>query len=340
MNRESPISRSSKAASVLIVVPTLNESDHIERVVRDLLSSVSDNASLVVADGGSTDETRSIVRRLGAVDRRVRLVDNPLRIQSAGVNRAVREHGDWGDFLLRADAHADYPPDFCETLLEEISLTGADAVTVPMNTIGRSGFRAGVAAAQNSFLGTGGSAHRTGRGGRFVEHGHHALMRLDAFRAVGGYDESFSHNEDAELDLRLIQAGARIWLTDRVRIGYMPRGDVPSLFRQYFNHGRGRVATLMKHRRRPRLRQVVPLAVPFALALAFVGAIAALAGAGSEWLLLAVPALAWAVICLVSGLLLALHARSPAVAWAGPAAMVMHLAWSLGFLARLVGETR
>ena len=32
-------------------------------------------------------------------------------------------------------------------------------------------------------------------------------MRIAAFRGVGGYDESFSHNEDAELDYRLRQAG-------------------------------------------------------------------------------------------------------------------------------------
>ena len=40
-------------------------------------------------------------------------------------------------------------------------------------------------------------------------------MRIAAFRAVGGYDESFSHNEDAELDYRLRQAGYRIWMTDK-----------------------------------------------------------------------------------------------------------------------------
>ena len=51
-------------------------------------------------------------------------------------------------------------------------------------------------------------------------------MRIAAFRAVGGYDESFSHNEDAELDLRLTREGGRIWLTDKVRIGYHPRAPL------------------------------------------------------------------------------------------------------------------
>lgn len=340
MNRETPISAATAVANVLIVVPTLNEEKHVGRVVRRLLSGVNGHASLVVADGGSTDRTRDIVRRLAERDRRVRLVHNPLGVQSAGVNRAVRELGHQADYLIRADAHADYPHDFCERLLEEIVMTGAEAVTVRMRTLGRRGFRAGVAAAQNSYLGTGGSPHRVGRGGRFVEHGHHAIMRVDAFRAVGGYDESFGHNEDAELDLRLTQAGGRIWLTDRVTVGYVPRRDARSLFRQYFNHGHGRAATLIKHRVPPRPRQVLPLAVPVALAAAFVGAVAAVAGAGPKWLLLFAPALGWAATCLLGGILLAARERSAAVAWAGPAALVMHLAWSLGFFWRLAGGRR
>ena len=49
------------------------------------------------------------------------------------------------------------------------------------------------------------AARSTAQGaeGHWADHGHHALMRISAFRAVGGYDESFSHNEDAELDYRL-----------------------------------------------------------------------------------------------------------------------------------------
>ena len=51
-------------------------------------------------------------------------------------------------------------------------------------------------------------------------------MRVAAFRAVGGYDESFSHNEDAELDYRLRAAGYRIWMTDKTFMVYYPRASV------------------------------------------------------------------------------------------------------------------
>jgi hypothetical protein len=75
--------------------------------------------------------------------------------------------------------------------------------------------------------------------GAFVDHGHHALMEIAAFRAVGGYDPDFAHNEDAELDHRLRAAGYDIWLTGRTAITYFPRRALPALARQYFNFGRG-----------------------------------------------------------------------------------------------------
>jgi hypothetical protein len=77
---------------------------------------------------------------------------------------------------------------------------------------------------EHSILGNGGAAHRNETGGRWVEHGHHALMTINAFRAVGGYDETFTHNEDAELDARLKAERFHIYLTAETQVTYYPRG--------------------------------------------------------------------------------------------------------------------
>lgn len=316
--------------SLLIVIPTLNEAAHIAGVITALLDGAPESTLLVVADGGSRDATRAIVAGLARQDPRLRLVDNPLRLQAAGINRAVALCGDGFSHLLRADAHAGYPPGFARTLLDEMERTGATSVTVAMETVAHSPFTEAVAAAQNSLLGTGGSAHRIGAGGRFVDHGHHALMRMDAFRAVGGYDPGQSHNEDAELDHRLTRAGGRIWLTDRVRIRYLPRQSLGALFRQYRAHGRGRAMTVAKHGLRLKPRQIAPALVPPAVLAAVAGAAFSPLGAG--WLMLAVPALGWTGLCLVYGVALAVRARRWQVLMSGPVAMAMHLGWGTGFL--------
>lgn len=316
---------------VLIVVPALNEAGHIGEVIPALLADAPSGTTLVVADGGSEDDTRNVVLRLSRSDPRILLIDNPARLQSAGVNRAVDLLGDGASHVLRADAHADYPPGFCRDLLAEMAATGADSVTVTMQTRASSPFTEAVAAAQNSALGTGGSAHRTGGGGRFVDHGHHALMQIDAFRAVGGYDPTQSHNEDAELDYRLRLSGHAIWLSGKVAVGYHPRRSLGALFSQYLRHGAGRARTVMRHGMRLRPRQMAPLLVPPAVLLALAGIAAALAGvAGGLWLTL--PAAIWAGICLTGGTVLAIRARRWPILLAGPVAMAMHLGWGTGFL--------
>ena len=85
---------SAPTASVLVVIPCLNEVEHIEGVVTKLLVEVNRiNMKIVIADGGSTDGTRAIIRRLVEQNRAVFFLDNPKRIQSAGVNRAVQNYG-------------------------------------------------------------------------------------------------------------------------------------------------------------------------------------------------------------------------------------------------------
>ena len=318
---------------VLIVVPTLNEANHIEAVITSLLEDAPPGTRLVVADGGSTDATAMLVKRMD--DPRIHFITNPRRIQSAAINLAVATMADGATHLLRADAHAQYPRGFLRILMEDMRSTNASAVTVGMTTLANRGFSAGVAAAQNSRLGTGAAAHRTGLGGRFIDHGHHALIRMDAFRAVGGYDACQSHNEDAEFDYRLTRNGGRIWLSGRTEIGYHPRQTAKALFLQYLRFGAGRADTLMKHGLMPRLRQMLPVLVAPAVALAGIALAPALLTGSWVWGAMLAPAVLWAVLCLGYGAVLTVTQRRLAVLWAGPAAMLMHLGWSIGFQWRI-----
>jgi succinoglycan biosynthesis protein ExoA len=308
--------------SVLAIVPCLNEAANLDRLLRQMLSDDAIDL-LVVTDGGSTDGSREIASGHERSNDRIRLLDNPDRIQSAGVNRAVREFGQDFTWILRIDGHCDYPDDFASMLLEAARARDSSAVAVPMVTRGRGGFQSAIAAAQNSVLGTGGSAHRHLGNGRFVDHGHHALIDRALFAAVGGYCESMPCNEDAEFDRRLTVVGGRIWLEPKAAITYYPRRGPIALWRQYFRYGVGRARTVRRHRMRMHLRQALPLLVPAALALAALMPI--------HWLF-AAPASAWLSVCLLAGLIVGVRSGGGWAFAAGIAAAIMHLSWACGFL--------
>ncbi|MEK0165549.1 glycosyltransferase family 2 protein [Phaeobacter sp. A36a-5a] len=314
---------------VLVVIPTLNEAAAIrpclESLLRDPLLRDPDRSALVVADGGSDDDTVAIVESLAeTAPIKIHVLHNPDRIQSAGINRAVAEFGGGFDVLLRCDAHAIYPADYATALCAALRENDdRAAVVVAMQSEGRSEFGKAAAWVVDTPFGSGGAAHRGGRTSGYVDHGHHALMDLHWFRRVGGYDASFSHNEDAELDWRLLAAGGRIWLAGDVRLGYVMRSTPVALWRQYQNYGAGRAATLIKHRMRPRLRQIVPVANLLLCGLALVAA--------PFWpLALIWPLVYLTVVIVVTGI--ACLRLGGAGIWSGVALVLMHMGWALGLV--------
>jgi len=313
----------------LVVIPCLNEAAHIESVLAKITAEMQRlNLRIVVADGGSVDGTRDILVRLATQNRNFIPMDNPKRIQSAAVNTAVCKYGGDAQFLIRVDAHGSYPDHYCEQLLEVQSRTHADSVVVSMQTVGHTCFERAAAAAQNSTLGNGGAAHRNEARGSWVDHGHHALMTMEAFTAVGGYDETFSHNEDVELDARLKAAGFHIYLSGETQIVYYPRGSMTGLFQQYFKIGQGRARNFLQHDIPFRVRHIILVAIGPILCLALLAPLATI---------FAVPAFLWALLCLSFGVVLGIREQDGCAAASGFAAMAMQVGWSFGFIRGLCG---
>ncbi|MFD1157680.1 glycosyltransferase family 2 protein [Roseovarius aestuarii] len=319
-----------RASEPLIVVPCLNEAAHIGTLLAQLRRTIARvGGRIVVVDGGSTDGTFDIAAKHANLCPRVHLMRNPQRIQSIGINMAVERFGDMATHLIRIDSHCGYPEDFCDLLLQDARSVYADCIVVGMVAQGNNRIQRINATVQNSFIGNGGSRHRVHPLAGYVDHGHHALIKLAAFRAVGGYDPSFTHNEDAELDYRLRRAGYRIWLTSKTVVTYYPRDTLHALARQYFNHGKGRASNLIKHRIIPGLRQAkVVLVLPAVL----------VAGLSGFSVAFAVPALIWVSACLGAGVAMVIRTRQPDLVISGISAMLMHFSWSLGFWQRVISR--
>ncbi|MBU6372127.1 MAG: glycosyltransferase [Alphaproteobacteria bacterium] len=311
---------------VLVVIPTLDEERHIEGVLAQLIEGDPRmrDVRVVVADGGSRDSTRARVAEFARRAPNVVLLDNPERLQSAAVNRAVAAHGADMDVLVRCDAHAAYPASYVLDVAQALVQRDVDSLVVPMDARGEGCFQRAVAWIVDTPLGAGGAAHRGGRRSGYVDHGHHAAFKVARFRELGGYDPTFSHNEDAEYDKRLAASGGRIFLEAGLRKIYYPRTTFRALWRQYRNYGRGRARTILKHAAPPAPRQMAPVAnlvlQVSALALAPLAPVTLVAPAAYLGALVAVSALTASARGSLCGL------------GAGPALFAIHTAWAIGFV--------
>jgi len=253
---------------VTIAMPCLNEAAFIEACLRSIQAQTypRDRIEILVADGGSTDPTRDILDRLAATDSRIRLIDNPDRVQAAGLNRILAEAR--GDVIVRMDVHCEYAPDYVEKCITILERTGADNVGGAQRCRGRTEFELAVCAALTSPLGVGGAAYRSPDNEGFVDTVFLGAYRRSVFERIGPWDPAAITNEDAELNQRLVSAGGRIYLGREIVVHYTPRGSLGSLSRQYYRYGNGRARTLLKHRRFLSIRPALPfLAVATGLLL-------------------------------------------------------------------------
>jgi glycosyltransferase involved in cell wall biosynthesis len=249
-----------KLPFVSIIMPVRNEAVFIERAVQSVLESdyPSERMEVLIVDGLSDDGTRQIVEKLSESDARVKMLDNPRRIVPTAMNIGIRAA--WGEIFIRFDGHAEIPTDFVSKSVQcldenpEAWIVGGYIETVADDYIGRA-----IASAMCSPVGVGNARFRLGNYEGWVDtlaFGAHHKWIVDK---IGYFDEELVRNQDDEFNLRIIQAGGKIWMSKSIHSTYYSRTSLGKLWRQYFQYGFWRVRTLQKHKRPAVPRQLMPL---------------------------------------------------------------------------------
>ncbi|MBP9087172.1 MAG: glycosyltransferase family 2 protein [Kofleriaceae bacterium] len=243
---------------VTIAMPAFNEEHYIERCIRTVQEQdyPRDRIEVLIADGRSTDQTRAIIDRLAVEDPRIKLIDNPDKLQASGLNRIVRAAT--GEIVVRMDVHCEYAPDYVRRAVEVMEKTGADNVGGAQRAKANTTFQRALCAALASPLGVGGAKYRSPEAEGFVDTVFLGAFRRRVFETVGMWDPGAITNEDAELNQRILAAGGRVFLSRELVVHYFPRDSIKTLAQQYFRYGRGRARTLLKLGSFPTLRPLLP----------------------------------------------------------------------------------
>ena len=218
---------------VSIVIPARNEAANIETAVRSILSSAYDPFELVVVDDRSTDETASIVERLAASDRRLRLVrGEPLPEGWYGKPWACLQgyRASQGGIVLFTDADTRHEPELLGRAVGAIRQTGASLVTVAPRQLCESFWERLVMPQIWLLLGLRyhpRGVNRARRGRDVIANGQFILTTREAYEAAGTH-AAVKHEvaEDLALAQAYIRAGHRLHFAfaDRLMETRMYRG--------------------------------------------------------------------------------------------------------------------
>lgn len=310
--------------SVSVIIPARNEAATIGKTLQAILAQQYDGAyEVVVADGGSTDNTLKSIKRVAGDDPRIRIVENPLRSTPAGLNAAIA--ATTGEIIVRCDGHAILPAGYVERAVQTLLRTGADVVGGVQAATGRNPVQRAVAQAMTSRLGVGDAKfHHGGKEGP-TDTVYLGVFRREVLDRVGWFDTGLIRNQDYELNYRVRANGGVVWFDPELKVAYNARRSFGKLWRQYFQYGAGKRFMLGKHPRSLRWRQLAPPSLIVGLLASVVLLIS------GNRLGLVIPALYGAAILATTAA--AVARRKDLAALLLPLVFpTMHLAWGAGFL--------
>jgi succinoglycan biosynthesis protein ExoA len=281
---------------------------------------------VVVADDG--DDTGRILERVAASDTRVRAVPNPSGRTPTAMNIGIRAAR--GDVVVRVDAHGTVERGYVAAGVEALERTQAAAVGGVAEFVSSRDARIAeaIAIAMGSKLGAGTAAFRTADAETEADTIMWGVYPRELFERVGYFDEELIRNQDDELCHRIRLHGGKLVITPAMRFQHAARGTLGGLWRQYYEWGSFRVATLAKHGRPGAPRQMIPVAIVVALGTGTLTLVATRGRSRLGWLLTG----SYAAAVAVAGTITAAERRRPGLsAHVAAAIATMQTAYGCGF---------
>jgi glycosyltransferase involved in cell wall biosynthesis len=228
-----------RSLTVSIIIPMRNEARYIQRCLDTILDNdfPDDEFEVLVVDGQSTDNSCELVLKTAEQHSCIHLLHNTKRIVPAALNLGISQAR--GRYIIRMDAHSEYPKDYIRTCIQELERTGASnvggrCITKPGadTTIARA-----IAKLTQMRVAVGNSSFRLGEGNRYVDTVPFGAFPAEVFDRVGLFREDLVRNQDFELNARIRRSGGRIYLSDQLCVTYYNVPTFLKFMRQAYSNG-------------------------------------------------------------------------------------------------------
>ena len=215
---------------ISLIVTVLNEGDSIDPLMLSILAQTCQPDELVIVDGGSTDQTVSVIQSYA--DRLpLRVVVEPGANISRGRNRAIAESR--GDIIAITDAGVRLESGWLQQLTQPLLDDPALMVAAGFFAADpRTRFEVAMGAAVLPVAADIDPA-------TFLPSSRSVAVRRAALERASVYPEWLDYCEDLIFDLRLRTSGAPFVFVPQAVAYFRPRGSLRSYFKQYYLYARG-----------------------------------------------------------------------------------------------------
>lgn len=316
---------------VSVIIPTRNEEKFIGNTLLSLLNQdyPSDQIEVLIADGRSDDNTRSIIAEFVEKYNHIHLIDNPEQVVPFALNYAIKQST--GDVIVRLDAHSIYPQNYISRLVNVLEENDADNVggvwvTTPAND---SNVALSIALATSHPLGIGDANYRLESNEiKEVDTVPFGCFKREVFDKIGLFDTDLIRNQDDEFNGRIIKNGGKILLVPDVKITYFARPNLETMRKMFYQYGLFKPLVNKKLGAPATIRQFIP---PLFVLGLFSGILGFL---NSSWLLLwGGGVIMYMLACLLVGISIAKKQKKLALMFILPIVFLsIHLSYGIGYI--------
>lgn len=258
--------------SVSVVIPVLNEGEHIKDCLDSLLAQDYNNIGnieILVVDGSSADKSKQIVKDFMSDNRiSVKALQNINRITSSGLNIGIKEAN--GGYIVLLSGHASLDKSYISSCMNKLKEKNSDCVGGKVAILSDNFIKKAIAIARSSLIGGSILPHRYSNRGCFVRTVAYGLYKKEIFEKTGLFDEKLICDQDEEFNWRLIKNGFKIYFNPEAKSYYRQKRNIFGLAQQLFRTGFWKAKTQKKHPDFFKISFIIPSLFILSLVLFFV----------------------------------------------------------------------